>query len=450
MNTLRLAMGMLWSGCVACACSGVAEAALDSDSTVTNGRAAVADSELAASRAPPWNPSSPAPAAEPWERAIRLPLRVATFPLSVLDGGLEWTFRYVEESNLVPRLERLSGAPHGLSLTPASLGDRTGLGGAIRYRPPPLHDALAAEISESVRHYTRARLEATYGPAQLAYAYDWRPSERFFDYGLASSNDLASTYAVRKQSYRLGLAYPWAKRGEKPPRNQLRAWAGPRESILKSGREGPSFDLAFPHTAAQLGLRREDFVYGAGASLDTRSGVPHWGRGFRLATQAERFDRSIGALSIGDARAAAPQFTRMSVEGEAGVSFMRDPRTIRLAIRAVNQAVDSDEPPLLLSDLMSLGGNAGLAGFEPGRFHDMDLLVGKLSYIFPLTLNLELDLHAESGGVYSRLVDARLRSFKSSYGIALRPRLDTAPLGSIGIDWSAETMRLRYSIGGVE
>ena len=100
---------------------------------------------------------------------------------------------------------------------------------------------------------------------------------------------------------------------------------------------------------------------------------------------------------------------------------------------------------------MTLGGTAGIGGFEAGRFHDLDLLELELMYIFPLLKFLEFDLHAEAGGVYSDIEhDARLDSLKGSYGFAFRPRLPTGPLGAIGLDWSAERARFRFSLGGVE
>ena len=60
------------------------------------------------------------------------------------------------------------------------------------------------------------------------------------------------------------------------------------------------------------------------------------------------------------------------------------------------------------------------------------------------------DLHAESGGVFPHLDQARLTSFRNSYGVGLRPRTDFAPLGWIGVDWSNEAVRFRFAFGGVE
>ena len=112
---------------------------------------------------------------------------------------------------------------------------------------------------------------------------------------------------------------------------------------------------------------------------------------------------------------------------------------------------DGGSGVIQIPDLSRLGGRDGLAGFEPSRFHDLDALVGKLSYIFPLAKHLEFEVHTEWGGVYRDLIeDPTLDGLESSFGVALRPRLETMPLGSIGLDWSRETARLRFSFGGVE
>jgi hypothetical protein len=200
-----------------------------------------------------------------------------------------------------------------------------------------------------------------------------------------------------------------------------------------------------------LDRRVEHLVYGARAELDRRAGRPHWSRGHRVALQMERFDRPIEGLALHSARADGAQFTRTRLDVEVGASFHRDPRTLRLAFTALDQRLSQGSRPLLLPDLATLGGSAGLAGFEAGRFHDLDALLLKLTYLFPLLEYLEFELHAETGGVYAGLRhDPRLDGLKSSFGFAFRPRLPTGPLGAFGIDWSSEKVRFRYSLGGVE
>jgi hypothetical protein len=147
----------------------------------------------------------------------------------------------------------------------------------------------------------------------------------------------------------------------------------------------------------------------------------------------------------------SPGFRRFTLAGQAGWSFMRDPRTLRLLVRLVDiQPLDPSRPPLL-NDLSWLGGGIGLGAFAPGRFHDLDLFVAQLGYIFPLVEYAELELSTEigtvSGDVWS---DLRIDRLEHTYSVVLRPRSHAAPLGTIGLSWGREGVRMRMSLGGVE
>jgi hypothetical protein len=146
-----------------------------------------------------------------------------------------------------------------------------------------------------------------------------------------------------------------------------------------------------------------------------------------------------------------PGFRRLTLAGQVGWSFMRDPRTLRVVARLVDiQPLDSARPPLL-HDLSWLGGGVGLGAFGVGRFHDLALLVVKLGYIFPLVRYGELEVATEvgtiSGDVWS---DTRIDGLERTYSVVLRPRSLSAPLGAIGVSWGREGARMRLSLGGVE
>jgi len=104
----------------------------------------------------------------------------------------------------------------------------------------------------------------------------------------------------------------------------------------------------------------------------------------------------------------------------------------------------------LPGDLGTLGGAAGLAGFNTGRFRGLDVLLGRLSYLFPVSRRLELDLHSEWGNTFEDLRDAKPSRLERSAGIALRARWEKGPIASIGLDASRESVRLHYAIGGVK
>jgi outer membrane protein assembly factor BamA len=169
-----------------------------------------------------------------------------------------------------------------------------------------------------------------------------------------------------------------------------------------------------------------------------------------LTGSAERFDEPVKALAFHSASTPSVQFTRFIYEGEIGVSFWRDPRTLRFYARVEDQTGTDHSGVFLLSDLATLGGKEGLSGFEPGRFHDADLMLGRITYIYPLARYLEMDLHTEAGSVMPKLADAQVSVFEASYGLAVRVRSPFAPLASAGVDWSRETIRFRFSLGGVE
>ena len=61
-----------------------------------------------------------------------------------------------------------------------------------------------------------------------------------------------------------------------------------------------------------------------------------------------------------------------------------------------------------------------------------------------------METHAESGGVYPNLSRARPATFKTTCGAALRVRTDTGVVGALGFDWSPETVRVWFTLGGLE
>ena len=426
--------------------------------------------DLRASTTPPWNPPAPVARSEPWERVMRAPGRLLSLPLVALGQASKSTLVYIEESHLIEKEMALFArqGPWGVAVLPSSLGERTGFGGELRWAPPQLRNRLLTQISGSTSGYNREVVTASQGPLSASYASEWRPRDSYFGLGLDAPHAGESTYGERLQSARLTLSRAWRGgetqahsgsvrvAGEKRrPTARLQAdmWVGPRVAFMTRGRDPglPSFEVAHPGDAANsLGQRVEHLVYGARLARDSRWGQTHWAKGWRASLEGERYDRSIEALALEDAHTGARLFSRVSGQLDLATSFGVDPRTLRLSLKAVDQTLDDSGDRFLIADLMTLGGGAGLAGFEPGRFHDVDLALGKLTYIYPLGGNLEFDLHAESGGVYPRLGVASLRTLETSYGWALRLRTDVAMLGQVGMDFSREQARIRFSLGGAE
>jgi len=427
---------------------------------------------LAPTFAPPWVPETPVPAGETWESVLRAPGWVVSLPLKAIGRATESGLVYVEESNVLPRILMLFVIQQriGLAVTPASLGDRTGLGGAVTWTPPGLGGRLAGELSGSTSNYNRERAVLRVGPLSARYRSEWRAQDPFFGIGMDTDHGDESVYAVRSQAAYVGLLLPYAEEHRSalqmvdgvlvnpgmprsaPARTQLSVWAGPDQAFVTRGRgDDPSIEEIFPTlTSLSLDRRVERLVYGGRIIRDMRYGLPRWYRGWRGAVTAERHDRSIEALALKDAHSDARTFTRLTYEGETGLSVGVDPRSVRLAVRVVDTSLDDAGGALLISDLVSLGGSQGLSGFEAGRFHDLDLVLGRLSYIFPLGKNLEFDWHVEAGGVFPALGDVRPDRLETSYGGMLRVRGDSAMLGQLGVDWCRDGVRFRFSLGDVE
>jgi hypothetical protein len=207
----------------------------------------------------------------------------------------------------------------------------------------------------------------------------------------------------------------------------------------------------FPQTAGTLDVPQINRIAGARVALDSRAGRPHWSHGYRLEAQAEDFGTVSGDGLVFDGETDSPGFRRYTLSGQAGWSFMRDPRTLRVIARLVDiQPRDASRPPLL-NDLSRLGGAAGLGAFEPGRFHDLDLIVVKLAYIFPVVEYGEIEVATDIGAVSGDVWNAtRFDQLERTYSVILRPRSHSAPLGAIGVSWGREGARIRLSLGGVE
>ena len=442
------------------------EATADETATPMVAAAAVAatsspadTSDLGPTSAPPWNPPRAMARRQTWEQVVLMPGRIVSLPLSGLGYVTRAATLYVEDSGLIPMAPRAPQPPprRMLVLQLPGLGDRTGLGGAAELRIPTAASLphLSARYAATLFKYNSTLVGASLGPIAMQYGYDWRPQDQFYGVGTSTSRDSVSNFGAQDEWVR--GTFRWGTSPDSVhayPKLRFSAWGGPRSLVTRTGREPDrtSWDTRFPALgSAMLDRQVEHLVYGGSVSGDWRSGHPHWGQGGRLMLGVERYDAPVKALALHSSEFDGAQFTRYSVETEGGVSFMRDPRTIRLLVRLTDQTVGSGRNRFLLSDMARLGGRDGLAGFSPGRFHDLDMLHTRLMYVFPLARLFEFEVHSEWGAVYPDLwKDARLNTLKNSCGLSLRARSDSAPRGALGLDFSSEGFRIRYALGGVE
>jgi hypothetical protein len=382
---------------------------------------------------------------------LNAPLTLVSLPIRALGALSEAGLLHVQEEHYIPRAHYglRATARSGIVVAVGGIEDGSGLGGAVRYTPPQTRGLLRGSLAGTFRHYHRGIVEL--GPRWLtaSYIHDWRPEEAFFGIGQDVDEADASDFAMQAEriGLRLGLS-----RGTRW-RRELEAWVGERRSVLRPGKSSdrPSVEEVFPSTAASLDVPHVHRIAGARVALDTRAGRPHWAHGFRIEAQAEDFGSVDGDGLVFDGQGDSPGFRRFTLGGQVGWSFMRDPRTLRLIARVVDiQPRDESRPPAL-NDLSRLGGSAGLGAFEPGRFHDLDLVVVKLAYIFPVVEYGEIELATDVGGVFSDVWSVtRIDQLEQTYSVILRPRSHRAPLGAIGVSWGREGVRMRLSLGGVE
>lgn len=429
--------------------------------------AATADvGDLAATTAPPWNPPRAVPRRRAWEQVILFPQRVATLPLSGLGRLTEAMLFELEDAGILERHVREPKPPRRLTLRLAPSGIPDGAGPGVRATAAAdvfrgvMRSDLSVSHAATVRHYhdTRIAIQGLLGDTE--YRNTWRPQDRFYGPGPDSREQDLARYGEHQEHVRTGLVHRWNHREPPPgaapdeqgdPRTWASAWIGPRRTTITSGREpdDPSIEQRFSGVVGSTFNRRlGHLVYGASFASDWRRGAPHWTRGWRVLIELQRFDPARGVLALGMTGEPVAQFSRAVVELETGFSFMRDPRTIRFLGRIVDQGVTAGREHMAVSDLASLGGRSGLAGFPPGRFHDLDLAHVRVSWIFPLARRLEIDLHGETGAVFGNLwTDSNLSRYRQSFGVALRGRKNEGPVGAIGFDASAEGVRLRYALG---
>ena len=431
----------------------IATAAPASGASVAAEAAVDTSHSLAPTSDIPWNPDEVIPAREPWESVVDAPVTLLSLPFRIVGSALRAGLLRVQQDQLAPKALRWFElrTETGLALRPSSLGDRTGTGGAVAFEPPFARDLFRASLEGSTLRYGRGHVELGPRSASLGYTHDWRPQEPFFGLGMDAHRDDVSDFSVRAR--RAEARFEW--REDEGLRRALTAWVAERRTVLRRGRDAkrPSLEEVFPALAdEQFDLHQDHAIAGARVAFDARSGRPHWTSGGRAAGSVELYGHPLGGRGVLFAgNATSPAFTRVTFEAETGWSFMRDPRSVRISGRLVDTRAADPAEPLALYDLATLGGSAGLAGFEPGRFRGMDAMLARLEYVFPLSEHAELGCSYELGGVFADLWrGARLADMRASQGISLRVRNERRPLLAVGIHWSEESARMGLALGAVE
>jgi hypothetical protein len=414
---------------------------------------------LAATTDVPWNPPEPVSSRRTWEQAVLLPGRIASLPLSGLGSLTRRLLLYLEDSGRIPtgpQAPRERSRPL-LSIGLPRIGDGAGVGASLQLQTPARGalPAFSARHAATHRHYHSTTLGVSRGPIALQYGHDWRPRDLFFGIGAQSDEDSLTDFGLEDDWVRATLTWASADSVRYGPRLLLQTWGGPRSRITRSGHDETehSYQEFFPAIATtSLDRRVEHLVYGAAAAADWRVGRPHWSSGGRVRATGERLDTPREEFALHTAQDRGAQFTRLTLETEQGFSFLkRDPRTLRFFARVVDHRIDAHPERFLFSDLARLGGRDGISGFSRGRFRDVDALLMRVQYVFPLARLFEFEVHSEWGSVYPDVwKDPTFSSLENSVGFTMRGRNEWNARGAVGLDVSREGVRMHYILGRVE
>ncbi len=151
----------------------------------------------------------------------------------------------------------------------------------------------------------------------------------------------------------------------------------------------------------------------------------------------------------GVARSDNLQYFRTHVELYQRIQFFRE-RVFTLLVEAnsidVVDPTENEEPPFYLES--SLGGNAGLYGYEPERFIDKESLRGLIEYSYPIWDILDGFLFYEQGRVFSSFTnDFSWRNWRFSWGGGIRLWGADGVIATMRISTSQETTRFAFQLG---
>jgi hypothetical protein len=348
-----------------------------------------------------------------WETALRLPFRVAFFPMRLVARGTEVAVGFYGDHFMNPGPKRAAG---GLKVAPQiEAGGPTEIGGgpSITWAGFPSGDSkLVLSGSWSTTDRRRARLSERIGARRpvgfrLLAGYDSRPNLRFYGIGNETSAADRSIFLLESTSGEASLLL-----GASPLR-QLRLVGGYSALSPRRGYRGqplledvfPPGTLPYDHQATQ------EFLYGATgdfASLD------------------DERDPSVGVHGRGEFRRAAgvrdadPDFNQWLLEGRAYAPVFAKRRVI--ALRGVYAGVDpvGGTTTMPFDRLVQSDGDLRFAGYPSHRFQDRQLLLGRIEYRWEVWGRVRALALYELGEVAPQASAFTARAARWSYGGGLR------------------------------
>lgn len=376
-----------------------------------------------------------------WETALRTPFRIGFFPLRFVARGMEEAVGLYGDRLMNPKPK--AAPAKGLAVGPAIELDGVtdvGAGPAITWAGFPSDDAkLRVSGTWSTIDRRRVRLSeriADRRPVgfQLRGNYDYKPNLRFYGIGNQSRSADRSIYLLENTSAEGALLF-----GASPLR-QLRVVGGYSAMSARRGYQGqPRLDEVFaPGSLPYQHVATQEWLYGVTGDfaalddgLDPTVGVH--GRGeFRRATGVRGRD---------------PDFNQWLVEGRAYAPLFAKRRV--MAFRAAYAGVDPTGSTVTIPfyRLVQSDGPLRFAGYPSHRFHDRQLLIGRIEYRWEVWRHIRATALYELGEVAPQASAFTARTARWSYGGGLRYGLSEESTARLEIAKSVEGIHAVLAIG---
>lgn len=377
--------------------------------------------------------------ARAWETALRMPSRIAFFPLRVVAWGMEGA-----ASRLGDRIHdrQQSGPPRqGLSVGPAfDLGGVTdiGIGPAIKWAGFPLAGAkLGLSGTWSTIDRRRVKFSGTTRDrrpvgARLSVVYDRKPDHKYFGIGNDAPKTDLSYFLLESTDLRALLLL-----GASPLR-QLRliggySSMGPRRGYHRT----PLLEDVFPAGVPYERTATQEYVYGLAGDFATLDDVKDPSLGVH-----GRFELIHGA----GPRDRDPDYNQWRLEGRAYVPVFAKRRVI--ALRLVYAGIDpTGASTVPFYRLMSTAKTLRFAGYATDRFRDRQLAIARGEYRWTLVQRVSAVALYELGAVAPDASAFTLSSAHVSYGGGLRLGLREGAAARVEAAKSVEGLEVTLELG---
>ena len=366
-----------------------------------------------------------------WETALRMPFRIAFFPLRLVALGLEASATRFGDGIYARRLQ--PPARPGLRFSPSiDIGGVTdlGVGPALTWVGFPIAEAkLSMSGTWSNRDRRRARLrEAIHDRKTLGLLltvnYDLKPDRRYSGIGNATPPTDVSYFLLESTDAEAALHF-----GASPLR-QLRLMGGYSTMSPRRGYNGtPLLESVFPTDVPYNHATSREMLYGVGGDL---------------AVLDDPRDPSLGVHGRFELRHAAglrdrdPDYNLWLLEGRAYLPVFAKRRVI--AVRCVYTGVEPTGGTEVLPfyRLARSDGTIRFAGYATDRFRDRQLAIARIEYRWPLLHTVDAVALYELGEVASRAAGFTLAAAHKSYGGGLRLGMSDKAAFRVEVAKSAE------------